>query len=334
MGRRSTKPALLQKTTQVFAVHQIPLECDVYSADDYPADAPVFLFFHSGGLVCGAREAVPPWLVQTCYRRKWPLISASYRLLPQADGPALYDDAKAAFGFSQTLGGHVRRVIAGGASAGFFLATLLAHYETPKPIALLSITGIPTFRHPFFNSSKLIPPDPITEDEIEPFVAEPVSVGKSVANTLDVFDIDKLRPDGARNPIYKPTALPSRLDQNSTRGLLYDYYLYNNMYCDLAGTVDPGFLWPREFKVPSQWPVTIFIQGDQDVDVSPRVSIDVAAKLGQTAVYCEAKGQEHLFESRSFLDSTDMNQNEGNPMAAVVRAIEALDKAVGASPES
>ena len=54
----------LKKATHVFAVHEIPLKCDVYDAADYPADSPVFLFFHSGGLAGGARIVVPPWLVQ------------------------------------------------------------------------------------------------------------------------------------------------------------------------------------------------------------------------------------------------------------------------------
>ena len=56
--------APLTKSTEMYACHGIPLELDVYQASDYPRDSPVFLFFHSGGLVAGARSAVPPWLVQ------------------------------------------------------------------------------------------------------------------------------------------------------------------------------------------------------------------------------------------------------------------------------
>lgn len=56
--------ASLTKSTHTFATHQLPLECDVYEAADYPDDSPVLLFFHSGGLVGGSRADVPPWLVQ------------------------------------------------------------------------------------------------------------------------------------------------------------------------------------------------------------------------------------------------------------------------------
>ena len=67
MTQSSSWPAApLQKSTQAFSTNSKtpPLEFDVYDASDYPNDAPVFLFFHSGGLVTGARIAVHPWLVQ------------------------------------------------------------------------------------------------------------------------------------------------------------------------------------------------------------------------------------------------------------------------------
>lgn len=54
----------LRKITHQYAHHDIPLECDVYDAINYANDAPVFLFFHAGGLVGGNRTCVPPWLVQ------------------------------------------------------------------------------------------------------------------------------------------------------------------------------------------------------------------------------------------------------------------------------
>lgn len=56
--------ATLTKSTHTFATHEIPLECDVYEAPDYPKSSPVCLFFHSGGLVTGGRWDIPPWLVQ------------------------------------------------------------------------------------------------------------------------------------------------------------------------------------------------------------------------------------------------------------------------------
>jgi acetyl esterase/lipase len=113
---------MLEKSTHVYATHDIPLECDIYEAESYPTGSNVFLFFHSGGLVSGARLCVPPWLVQVWYQRRWPLISASYRLLPQTGGKGLLEDASAAYKFARSWRSEStddqRNVIVGGASAG------------------------------------------------------------------------------------------------------------------------------------------------------------------------------------------------------------------------
>jgi len=117
--RQMTTMAPLSKSTRVYATHEIPLECDIYETLDYPKNKPVFLFFHSGGCIGGNRVAVPPWLVQTCLKNQWPLISASYRLLPQVKCEGLLEDAKAAYEFAQKWGdGPQRKVIVGGASGG------------------------------------------------------------------------------------------------------------------------------------------------------------------------------------------------------------------------
>ncbi|KAK3935274.1 lipase 2 [Diplogelasinospora grovesii] len=320
--------APLVKTTRAFAVHQVTLECDIFSASDYPKDGLVFLFFHSGGLVCGARSVVPPWLVQTCYQRKWPLLSASYRLLPQVDGPGLLQDAQAAYDFARSLDGQTdRRVVVGGASAGFFMAALIAHHAKPKPAALLSITGIPSFRHPFFNSSTLIPPTPVKEEEVDPFIAEPVSIGNS-AFPPAIFYLDCLLPSGSKNPTFEvpDEVLSPGVGQDPSRGMLYDYFLYDNAFLSMVGSVDLGFDWARDESQRSRltaWPVTIFIQGDDDPDVSPSVCEDVVQALGrEKAKLCLAKGRAHLFEKTSYVEDTD----EG--MDAVRHAIDELDKSL------
>lgn len=55
-------------------------------------------------------------------KNKWPLLSPSYRLLPQVNGEGLREDAEAAYAFAKKLdvsdGEPARKVIAAGASAG------------------------------------------------------------------------------------------------------------------------------------------------------------------------------------------------------------------------
>jgi len=67
----TTTAAMLTKTTQVYAYHGLPLEDDIYtdsSSSSSRSDAPVFLYFHPGGLVNWGRDCIPPWLVQVSER--------------------------------------------------------------------------------------------------------------------------------------------------------------------------------------------------------------------------------------------------------------------------
>ncbi|KAL0945018.1 endomembrane protein 70-like protein [Colletotrichum truncatum] len=329
----------LTKTTHVFAVHTIPLKCDVYAAEDYPATSPIFLYFHPGGLVCGSRSCVPPWLVQVCYKNKWPLVSASYRMLPQAKASGLLDDARAAYKFATQWGvksngpSTERKAIVGGGSAGFFMASLTAHHLTPPPIALMSITGITTFRHHFFNSSVLLTPEPIVEAQMAHHLSAPESVGTTSANDPRVFDLDKLLPDGAKNTKFNPPIVPISEDGNADefpRGCLYDYYLYRNEFVDLVGDIDPGYEWAKSGDSKDRigaWPPTTIIQGDADPDVDLAVSTHMVDCLGEDKVKLFlAKGQDHLFEATRFLeDNVDgmdaVRQAVANLESDVVRAL-------------
>ncbi|KAK2730897.1 endomembrane protein 70-like protein [Colletotrichum kahawae] len=321
----------LTKTKHVFAHHTIPLECDVYSAEDYPATSPVFLYFHSGGLVTGSRSCVPPWLAQVCFRNKWPLVSASYRLLPQAKASGLLEDARAAYKFARQLGASSsapieRKVIVGGGSAGFFMASLTAHHFTPSPIALLSVTGITTFRHRFFNSSVLLTPDPIAESQMSHHLTATVSVGTTSANNTQVFHLDKLSPDGAKNANFDLTTVPIAEDGNADdfpRGCLYDYYLYRNEFPVLVGDIDPGYEWAKAESAKDKvtaWPPTTIIQGNADDDVDLAVSTHMVECLGEDkAKLFLAEGQPHRYEATRFLE------DDVDGMDAVRQAVSNLE---------
>ena len=210
------------------------------------------------------------------------------------------------------------------------MATITAHHLAPKPLALLSITGIPTFQHPFFNSSFLIPPEPISEEEVEPFLGGPATVGKT-PYPPSVFYLERLLESGAKNPDFEEPKEVLGMDpsQDPNRGLLYDYYLYLNAYEPLVSSVDPGYEWASQESQASrlaEWPVTVLIQGDADDDVKMDVCVDVARWLGDEKgrIYI-AKGQGHLFEMSKFLE----DKTPG--MEAVRQALHALDAAVFAA---
>lgn len=195
------------------------------------------------------------------------------------------------------------------------MATLVAHHCTPKPLALLASSGIPTFRHPFFNSSVLIPPVPTTKDQVEHLVAEPVSVGTCPSS---VFDVDMLLPSGAKNPRFDAASQPplDRKGQDPNRGILYDYFVYRDDFLSYVGMVDPGFDWAADTanddaqKKLEDWPRTTLLQGDADDDVDKTVCASVAQLLGSRASLLMAKGGGHRFGRTSFLEDDGIGMDE------------------------
>ncbi len=114
---------------------------DIYTPSELsersvPDTDPILLFFHAGGLTSFNRKTLSPHLVQSVLRRGWTLVSADYRLLPQASGPDLWDDVKDAYEFvlmrlpnilhnssasrGPQMARKARRIIIGGASAGWW----------------------------------------------------------------------------------------------------------------------------------------------------------------------------------------------------------------------
>jgi hypothetical protein len=189
------------------------------------------------------------------------------------------------------------------------MACLTAHHLQPPPLALLSISGIPTFRHSFYHSSIQIPPEPIPKANIERFLHGPVLAGNAVDYDPWSFSIEMLLPSSAKNQFYvhaKPPVKKSVAEEDAAqRSELYDYFVYENSYSDMIGEVDPGFEWAQSKSVEwASWPKTIFIQGDMDTDVDKDVCVSTANVLGDKASMFLAKGQPHMFEAACFIEDT------------------------------
>ncbi|CAM1510880.1 Fc.00g083930.m01.CDS01 [Cosmosporella sp. VM-42] len=319
---------MLTKITQEYAFEQIPLECDIYTDDKGMRDDIAVLYFHPGGLVDWGRECIAPWLVQVCYQRKWPLISASYRLMPQVTAGGLCQDARAAYKFACTWNvepGKERRVIVVGASAGYFVASLIPqHGWMSTPLAMFSISGINTFRHPFFNSSTLLVPEPIEKSDMAPFFDGPVVVGTNPVGSASTFVLEKLLPNGTKNPDWYPPIRAPQLEHH--KGELYDYYIYKNEWETLVGTIDLGWEWADLEHMQDRrqdWPQTVIFHGNADDDVPLDMSQQLQKKLGDDKVSLFiAEGQPHLFELTNFIE------DEGPGMDAVREAVSCLDEIV------
>jgi len=202
---------------------------------------------------------------------------------------------------------------------------MIAHHLEPSPLALLSITGIPTFHHPFFTSSIRISPEPLAENRLQ-HLGKGVTVGHTYPDNPAIFFLDSLLPSGARNPNFsRPNTVEGTDPAVNPNGLSYEYLVHRNEFPSILGDVDAGFEWAAEaanVERLARWPMTIFIQGDKDTGVHKEVCRDTAERLGQRAKLFWARNQDHLFERSSFIE------DEGAEMDAVRLAVSALEEAV------
>ncbi|RQM05015.1 hypothetical protein DH86_00004302, partial [Scytalidium sp. 3C] len=96
----------------------------------------VVVHFHGGFLVTGEKTSYPPvWLSVACRHRGWAYITANYRLLPEASGLDLLEDAVDALHWASK--NVTERVISAGTSGGGYVA--LATAANPKSPPLLAV---------------------------------------------------------------------------------------------------------------------------------------------------------------------------------------------------
>ncbi|PNY26369.1 Uncharacterized protein TCAP_03701 [Tolypocladium capitatum] len=302
---------MLTRTTRVYANHGMPLECDIYAAEDYPKDTPVFLYFHPGGLV------------------DWGHVGRSW------SKAAACDFWRCKWRFASLEPGIKSLPLTWSGITGAFAAALIAHHCQPTPLALLSIQGINTFRHAFFNSSTQLTPEPIQDADMADIIAGPMMVGATAPGAASAFRLEKLRADGSKDPDYKTPPAPAPAQDGPppkhARGELYDYYTYKNGWLDLVGEIDVGYEWARE-KSPAardrvaKWPPTVVLHGNADYDVPLDVSEQMRDCLGGDKVSLfVADGQPHLYELTRFID------DDAPGMGAVRDAVKRLDEIVGST---
>lgn len=108
-----------ERLTLTYGYRQrLPLKVDIYpfqlrqastsSASSFPPPSPFILYLHStpdNPFFGGSRQLVPPWLVSVCAERGWPLLSADYRLAPEATLTEAWKDVQALWAFIQDEGG-------------------------------------------------------------------------------------------------------------------------------------------------------------------------------------------------------------------------------------
>jgi len=106
-------------------------------------DAPLIVFFHGGGFVCGdidTHDSICSWLAKSSQGR---VLSVGYRLAPETRFPGQIEDARAACAWAlanaHLFGAWPRRIALAGDSAGAYLAARMSlelNTQTPGAVAL------------------------------------------------------------------------------------------------------------------------------------------------------------------------------------------------------
>lgn len=119
-----------------------PMKARYYEAQD-ALEAPLIVFFHGGGFVCGdidTHDSICSWLAKSSQGR---VLSVEYRLAPETRFPGQIEDAHAACAWAlehgAQFGATSQRIVLAGDSAGAYLATrisLALNAETPGAVAL------------------------------------------------------------------------------------------------------------------------------------------------------------------------------------------------------
>jgi acetyl esterase/lipase len=273
--QRVAAPA--KQTFTYKTVGDLPIKADVYRG---PGDAlrPVVVWIHPGALIFGSRTMLPADEVDRFVRAGFVVVAVDYRLAPETKLPEILHDVEDAHRWIRDKGpalfrGDPNRVAAVGASAGAYLALMAGARVRPRLKAIVSFYGYGDVAGEWYSR-----PDPFY-------------------TTL---------PRISKKDAYRGVGRGERSE--GAAGERNDFYVY----CRQNG------LWPREVVgldpdteaskyaafsaerlVTPEYPPTLLLHGDRDVDVPFQMSERMAASLTRQRVEHELirmAGFNHAFD--------------------------------------
>ncbi len=109
---------------------------DFYLPDRDPAETPLYIHFHGGGLEGGSRR--DRYVIELAEKYGIAVASTDYRMYPDAKFPEFIEDAAAACAYVvKKFEGKYKTVIVGGSSAGAYLSMML--YFAPEYLAAVGL---------------------------------------------------------------------------------------------------------------------------------------------------------------------------------------------------
>ncbi|KAJ7076376.1 Alpha/Beta hydrolase protein [Mycena belliarum] len=267
------------------------------------AKAPVFIWWHGGGLLQGTRKGTAPHHTLAPARHGLCIVSADYRLAPQTRLPGILADCKAAMdfvrsaAFARATGNRVdaSKMVLSGSSAGGWLALLAGTgigyaacgLELPSPVSgIAALYPISDLSDPFWTTKQhpvSYMPRVVPDDEVAPFL----------------------------DPAADKVAFSA---SDSKRAVFYHYMvqegILESLLLDGTGIPKSAFgvapsLKTGRFAVPP----TYVIHGTIDDKVPCRQARDVVEALRELKAdveYDELPGVDHLFDRDPECDMKNM----------------------------
>ncbi len=217
------------------------IKLDAFGSDP-SVRKPVIVHIHGGALIMGSRRGAPQWLNP---QGEHVLISIDYRLAPETKLPAIIEDVQDAFHWIHKQGPRLLNIDAGklvvaGESAGGYLTLMTGFCVTPRPQALISLSGYGSIVGPWYsrpNAYYLQQPRVSKEDAYASVGSQCVSEG------------------------------------TGSRGRFYLYCRQNGIWPQEVAGHDPDTepQWFERFcpvrNVSAKYPPTVLVHGTADTDV-------------------------------------------------------------------
>lgn len=273
----------------------------------------------------GEKTTFPPyWLINACQHRGWTYATASYRLLPEAEGRDIVEDALDAIRW--VYKNISRRIIIAGSSAGGYLAlAAAANPSCPKPLGLLCIYAMLDF----LNGRYINPGQPLrkTVDDENGALAE-IDAAMQSRKAIDEY------------PFPSNLAMDQRFKWVAT---LHQTARYIDVLTRSPGLTEKitkeGVeiipeehrpLFPATFGLSKDFPPTVLLHGDADELVDFELSAAFAAKLESLGLDVHLErviGQGHGLDAQYMdLDSEENVEDLNGKRESLKRVVKILER--------
>lgn len=293
----------MRTLTFEFAKREVPVHLDLCLPSSPSTDPlPVFIWWHGGGLIQGARQSMAPHLKRVVDKFNIAVVSTDYRLAPQVRVPEIMKDMQDCFAYVveklpadlKARGEEVKldtdRIVLSGSSAGGWQCLMVGlgmcegstRAQLEKVRGIAAIYPITTMDHPFF-LRKQVPFGGTLKDDPDSFAEFRDPNAPVTANTASVEHRKKFYMHAQQEGLF-PSLLFS--DEQMKQGWMQK----TDVVTFLKGSSE---------EQRKAFPPVYIVHGEKDsaVDVDHARRLEKALKeVGASVKYDEVPGRDHLWD--------------------------------------